>query len=98
MFSKAYGAAIQGIGFSLPSRLSSPAKIVLFKFSSGIWPNAARIAIAIGRSNAVPSFRTSAGDKFTVILLGGSCSMGLPRTCSGAARPAGGVGGGRGGL
>ena len=36
-----------------------------------MYPNAARSAAAMGRSNRFPSFRTSAGARLTVILLGG---------------------------
>ena len=57
---------------TLPSRLSSPKTTVFLRLEESIIPLAARIPTAIGRSNPVPAFLTSAGDILTTILSGRS--------------------------
>lgn len=54
-------------GFSKPSRESSPTNTNRSKSGTSISPVATRRPIANGRSRALPSFRKSAGDKFTVV-------------------------------
>ena len=58
------------IRFTLPSKPSSPTISMFSNFSCGNISDAARHAIAMGRSNAVPAFLTSAGERFTVICFG----------------------------
>ena len=58
-------------GRSSPSRLSSPMSIILSRKLVSTWRNPHRIATAMGRSNAAPSLRISAGAKFTVMRLDG---------------------------
>ena len=55
------------IGFTMPSSASSPAKRCRAIDFSSTSPAAARHASAMGRSNAVPSLRMSAGARFAVI-------------------------------
>ena len=57
---------------TLPSSPSSPTTTSSRKLSTGICPVAARMPSAMGRSNAVPSFLTSAGARFVVIRRGGT--------------------------
>ena len=57
---------------TVPSRPSSPTKSLPSSVDGSSCPVATRIPIAIGRSNAVPSFLTSAGARLIVILRGGS--------------------------
>ena len=56
------------IDLNEPSKESSPTKrkSVILEISS--WPDATRIAIAIGRSNADPLLGSQAGDRDTVTL------------------------------
>ena len=56
------------MGLTLPSRDSSPRITIFFKRSLSIIPLAERIPMAIGKSNAEPSLRISAGARLTVIL------------------------------
>ena len=58
-------------GLNLPSKESSPiAQILLILFFS-IFPEAAKMPKAMGKSKSPPSFFISAGAKFTVIFLTG---------------------------
>ena len=70
---KANGRA-PGKDLNLPDNASSPANSYWLKSSSGICPVAAKIPIAIGKSNLQPSLGKSAGAKFTVTLLLGKRS------------------------
>ena len=55
------------IGFNWPSSESSPTKTRCSKSGTSISPVAVKSPIARGRSKALPSFRKSAGDRFTVV-------------------------------
>ena len=59
-------------GLILPSSPSSPTRTLVSRIDWSTSPVAARTATAMGRSNPVPSFLISAGDRFTVIFLAGS--------------------------
>ena len=61
-----------GTPFMSPFSPSSPIIIVFFIASSEIIPMDISIHTAMGRSKAVPSFLISAGERFTVIRLGGT--------------------------
>ena len=54
-----------------PFRLSSPTTITFRRSCGSINPDAASTAAATGRSKPAPSFRRSAGARFTVTFLGG---------------------------
>ena len=63
-------------GRTRPSSASSPTAATPIRPSYGIWPEAARIASAIGRSKPEPSLRSSAGARLTVIRRGRPLELG----------------------
>ncbi len=80
----------------VPSNPSSPAKANPFNPWAGRCPAPARRPSAKGRSKALPSFRMSAGARFTVIFLGGmeypeffraAHTLSLPSRTAPSARP-----------
>ena len=75
-FAKAHMGKAPLISFNLPSSESSPTKIFFSTLTlppfPEICPDAASIPMAIGRSYSAPSFFTSAGARFTVILIIGN--------------------------
>ncbi len=58
-----------GTARSLPSRASSPAHSTPSNASTGIWPDAARMPSAMGRSKRPPSLGRSAGARLRVMRL-----------------------------
>ena len=60
------------VAWMVPSRDNSPMTSMPATASAVTTPCAARMPIAMGRSNAAPAFRTSAGARFTVIRCGGN--------------------------
>ena len=60
------------IAFTRPSRDSSPTTRYLWSRSDWMYPEACKRPRAMGKSNAVPSLRTCAGARFTVMRLSGN--------------------------